>query len=48
MFGNNFFVTGGYAVGGVGLAGLGDKTRFATGTITIPDSNGRNSIKLRS
>ena len=33
----NYFVTGDYVVGGVGLRGLGDGTGFATGTITIPD-----------
>lgn len=33
----NYFVTGDYAVGGVGLQGLGDSTGFATGTINIPD-----------
>jgi hypothetical protein len=34
---NNFFVTGDYVVGGVGLRGLGDSSGFAKGTITIPD-----------
>jgi hypothetical protein len=38
-FFNNFFVTGDYVVGGVGLRGAGDATGFATGTITIPDAN---------
>lgn len=38
-FGENFFVTGDYVVGGVGLRGLGDSTGFATGTINIPDAN---------
>ncbi len=38
-FGNNYFVTGDYVVGGVGLRGLGDATGFATGTINIPDAN---------
>src|SRR6266568_9398735 len=33
----NYFVTGDYVVGGVGLRGLGDATGFATGTISIPD-----------
>jgi hypothetical protein len=33
----NYFVTGDYVVGGVGLQGLGDGTGFATGTINIPD-----------
>lgn len=36
---NNYFVTGDYVVGGVGLRGLGDMTGFATGTINIPDVN---------
>src|SRR5213594_3917404 len=35
---NNYFVTGDYVVGGVGLRGLGDATGFATGTIKIPDT----------
>ena len=35
----NYFVTGDYVVGGVGLRGLGDATGFATGTISIPDPN---------
>ncbi len=34
-FENNFFVTGDYVVGGVGLAGTG-QGGFATGTISIP------------
>src|SRR6266700_230828 len=34
---NNYFVTGDYVVGGVGLRGLGDATGFAKGTIAIPD-----------
>ena len=34
---NNYFVTGDYVVGGVGLRGLGDATGFAHGNITIPD-----------
>src|SRR5215472_5250803 len=38
-FFKNYFVTGDYVVGGVGLRGLGDGTGFATGTITIPDPN---------
>src|SRR5215475_6126971 len=37
-FYKNYFVTGDYVVGGVGLRGLGDATGFATGTITIPDT----------
>lgn len=35
---NNYFVTGDYVVGGVGLRGLGDASGFATGTISIPDT----------
>jgi hypothetical protein len=35
---NNFFVTGDYVVGGVGLRGLGNATGFATGTINVPDN----------
>ena len=38
-FFNNYFVTGDYVVGGVGLRGLGDASGFATGTISIPDAN---------
>ena len=35
---NNYFVTGNYVVGGVGLRGLGNTTtNLATGTISIPD-----------
>ncbi|HEV2465304.1 MAG TPA: hypothetical protein VGT04_15975 [Acidobacteriaceae bacterium] len=34
----NYFVTGDYVVGGVGLQGLGDSTGYATGYIHIPDS----------
>ncbi|HET8965839.1 MAG TPA: hypothetical protein VFN20_06480 [Candidatus Acidoferrum sp.] len=34
---NNYFVTGDYVVGGVGLRGLGDATGFAKGKISIPD-----------
>src|SRR5215831_6944123 len=37
-FFKNYIVTGDYAVGGVGLRGLGDGTGFATGTIKIPDT----------
>jgi hypothetical protein len=37
-FYKNYFVTGDYVVGGVGLRGLGDSTGFATGTIKIPDT----------
>src|SRR6266404_1517528 len=35
---NNYFVTGDYVVGGVGLRGLG-VNGVATGTIKIPDAN---------
>jgi hypothetical protein len=34
---NNYFLTGDYVVGGVGLRGLGGANGFATGTISIPD-----------
>ena len=34
----NFFVTGDYVVGGVGLRGLG-VNGYAAGTISIPDAN---------
>src|SRR5260370_33282442 len=34
---NNYFVTGDYVVGGVGLRGLGDPTGFPEGTTAIPD-----------
>ncbi|MFI5112170.1 MAG: hypothetical protein ACHP9S_05075 [Terriglobales bacterium] len=37
-FFNNYFVTGDYVVGGVGLRGSG-VNGFATGTISIPDAN---------
>ncbi len=37
-FGNNYFVTGDYIVGGVGLRGSGING-WATGTIRIPDPN---------
>jgi hypothetical protein len=37
LFENNYFVTGDYVVGGVGLRGLGTGG-YATGTINIPDS----------
>jgi len=42
-FSNNYFVTGDYVVGGVGLRGLG-VNGYATGTITIPDGTYGNSI----
>src|SRR6266571_2662789 len=35
---NNYFITGDYVVGGVGLRGAGDSTGIAHGTISIPDS----------
>jgi len=35
---NNYFVTGDYVVGGVGLRGLGDGSGLATGIINIPDN----------
>src|SRR5215472_5217938 len=38
MLSNNYFVTGDYVVGGVGLRGLG-ANGLATGTIRIPDAN---------
>ena len=37
-FFNNYFVTGDYVVGGVGLRGSG-VNGYATGTISIPDAN---------
>jgi hypothetical protein len=43
---NNFFVTGDYVVGGVGLRGLGDVSGFAKGTITIPDPAQPNSTSV--
>jgi hypothetical protein len=43
---NNFFVTGDYVVGGVGLRGLGDGTGFATGTINIPDTGQPNHASV--
>jgi hypothetical protein len=36
-YSNNFFITGDYVVGGVGLKGLGDASGYAKGLITIPD-----------
>lgn len=44
VFGNNYFVTGDYVVGGVGLRGLGDGSGFATGTINIPDQSPQGYI----
>ncbi len=44
-FGNNFFVTGDYVVGGVGLRGLG-VNGMATGDITIPDPNQPNASSV--
>jgi hypothetical protein len=43
---NNYFVTGDYVVGGVGLRGLGDASGFASGTIMIPDPNQPNSTSV--
>jgi len=41
----DYFVTGDYVVGGVGLRGLGDSSGYATKTINIPDSgNGPNGV----
>ena len=37
-FGNNYFVTGDYVVGGVGLKGLGDASGYAKRNINIPDT----------
>src|SRR5437879_11178315 len=37
-FYKNYFVTGDYVVGGVGLRGIGDITGFASGIIKIPDT----------
>ena len=42
-YSNNYFVTGDYVVGGVGLRGLG-VNGYATGTIHIPDTTYGNSI----
>ncbi|HEV2388114.1 MAG TPA: hypothetical protein VGS20_12755 [Candidatus Acidoferrales bacterium] len=42
---NNYFVTGDYVVGGVGLRGLG-VNGLATGNITIPDPNQPNSAMV--
>src|ERR1700756_5195192 len=41
----NYFVTGDYVVGGVGLRGLG-VNGFASGTIKIPDPNQPNSTSV--
>jgi hypothetical protein len=38
-FYKNYFVTGDYAVSGVGLRGTGDGSGFATGTIPLPTAN---------
>src|ERR1700719_510159 len=45
-FFKNYFVTGDYVVGGVGLRGLGDSTGFATGTISIPDAKQPNATSV--
>jgi hypothetical protein len=42
QFGQNYFVTGDYVVGGVGLRGMGDGTGYATGNIHIPDNQQPN------
>jgi hypothetical protein len=42
-FGNNYFVTGDYVVGGVGLRGLGDGSGYAPGIINIPDANWKSN-----
>lgn len=42
----NYFVTGDYVVGGVGLQGLGDSTGIATGTINIPDQVQPNAKQI--
>jgi hypothetical protein len=50
-FGNNYFVTGDYAVGGVGLRGLGQLDtatgrNLATGTISLPDTKQPNPMRV--
>src|SRR5215475_14705744 len=44
-FYKNYFVTGDYVIGGVGLRGLGDPTGFATGTVNIPDTGNYANAK---
>ena len=43
---NNYFVTGDYIIGGVGLRGLGDASGFATGQIKVPDPAQPNSAAV--
>lgn len=43
---NNYFVTGDYVVGGVGLRGLGGANGLATGTINIPDKAQPNATSV--
>jgi hypothetical protein len=43
---NNYFVTGDYVVGGVGLRGLGGTNGLATGTINIPDKVQPNATSV--
>lgn len=43
---NNYFVTGDYVVGGVGLRGLGGANGLATGTINIPDQVQPNATSV--
>lgn len=43
---NNYFVTGDYVVGGVGLRGLGGANGLATGTINIPDKVQPNATSV--
>ncbi len=45
-FVNNYFITGDYVVGGVGLGGNGDASGFAQGTITIPDPVQPNAARV--
>jgi hypothetical protein len=45
---NNYFVTGDYVVGGVGLRGLGDASGFAKGTINIPDTVQATATNMKS
>ena len=43
---NNYFVTGDYVVGGVGLRGLGDATGYARGILPFPDQKYANSTSV--
>ena len=45
---NNYFVTGDYVVGGVGLRGLGDASGLAKRTISIPDAAQTTATGLQS